>query len=139
MQNVLADTGVWYALFDRRDAYFEDAKEKADYLDLHQVVVPWPVLYETLGTRFVKNSLAVGAFERYLKKPHISFLDDGAYREQALRVSLDSSLRHSRPLSLVDCAIRLILEDVDVKIDYLATFNKADFADVCRKRRIEMI
>jgi len=139
MQNVLADTGIWYALFDSRDEHYEDAIGKADYLDLHQVVVPWPVLYETLGTRFVKNSLAFGAFERYLKKPHISFLDDGAYREQALRVSLDSSLRHSRPLSLVDCAIRLILEDVDVKIDYLATFNKRDFADVCRKRSIEII
>jgi len=32
-----------------------------------------------------------------------------------------------------------VLDDINVKVDYLATFNDADFVDVCQRRRIEII
>lgn len=139
MERVIADTGLWYALFDRRDPYYEKAGEKADLLSLFQIVLPWPTVYETLRTRLVRNSLALQQFERFLKSPNIVFLDDAAYRDAAFDLTLESSLRRHRPLSMVDCLIRLLIDDVNVRINYLATFNPADFVDVCRRNNVEML
>lgn len=139
MERALTDSGIWYALFDRRDPYFAQAQEKVEYLDLCHVVLPWPILYETLRTRFVRNVPALRRFEIYLKKPHITLLEDALYRDAALDLTMDSSINRSRPLSLVDCVLRLMLDDVNTKIDYLITFNPGDFADVCRSRGIELI
>ena len=139
MKHVLADTGVWLALFDGRDQYHNEAQVKAQGLERFRLVLPWPTLYETLRTRFVRDRRALSGFERYLKRPNVTYLDDQPYRDEAFRYSMESSLRLSRPLSMADCAIRLILDDVDTKIDYLITFNQRDFIDVCQRRRIELI
>lgn len=56
MQNVLTDAGIWYGLFDRKDQYSSQAQEKAEYLDLLHIVLPWPILYETLRTGLVRNA-----------------------------------------------------------------------------------
>lgn len=139
MERALTDAGIWYALFERRDQYFAQAQEKVQYLDLFYIVLPWPILYETLNTRFVRNVAALRRFESYLKKPHVILLEDALYRDAALDLTMDSSINRSRPLSLVDCVLRLMLDDVNTKIDYLMTFNPGDFADVCRSRGIELI
>ena len=139
MEYALADTGLWYAMFDRRDQYHALATEKAEALELFQIVLPWPTLYETLRTKFVRNSLALGQFERFLKKPNVTYLDDSVFREAAFEMALESSLRQGRPLSMIDCLIRLLLEDVNTRVDYLATLNARDFEDVCRKKGIEII
>ena len=139
MEYVLADTGLWYAMFDRRDQHHSDAMDKADALSMFQIVLPWPTLYETLRTKFVRNAVALGQFERFLKGPNVTYLDDVPFRQDAFDLSLDSSLRRGRPLSMVDCLIRLLLEDVNTRISYLATFNRQDFADACRRNRVEMI
>lgn len=77
-------------------------------------------------------------FETYLKRPHISFVEDAPYRDSALELCFSSALRgHS--FSMVDCLIRLILEDINVKVGYLATFNHVDFIDICQKRQIEIL
>jgi predicted nucleic acid-binding protein len=139
VENVLTDAGIWYALFDPRDQYYAQAQEKAQYLDLFHIVLPWPILYETLRTRLVRNVASLRSFEAYLSRPHITYLEDASYRNAALELSMDSSLNRARPLSLVDCVLRLMLEDVNMKIDYLITFNVGDFSDVCRTRGIEII
>ena len=41
--------------------------------------------------------------------------------------------------SFVDCIFREILKDRDNRIDYLATLNAKDFADVCSLRNTEII
>lgn len=139
MEYALVDTGVWYAMFDNRDQNYPKAKEKAELLDMVQIVLPWPVVYETLRTRFVRNITALQLFERFLKRRNIDYLDDSLYRDAAFDLSLESSLRNMRPLSMVDCLIRLVVEDVNTKIHYLATFNTADFSDVCMKNRVAII
>ena len=139
MEYALADTGVWYAMFDRRDPYAGQIQEKAEILDLCRVVLPWPTMYETLRTRFVRNRYALQQLENYLKRPHVEYIDDVPYREAALELAFSSSLLDRRPLSMVDCLIRLLLDDPAVKVDCLATFNQVDFADLCQKRRIELI
>ncbi|MBZ5618821.1 MAG: hypothetical protein LAQ69_08885 [Acidobacteriia bacterium] len=139
MAYVLVDTGLWYAMFDRRDQHHSDAKDKAEVLRMFQIVLPWPTLYEALRTKFVRNAVALDQFERFLKGPNITYLDDASFRHAAFDLSLDSSLRRGRPLSMVDCLIRLLLEDVNTRISYLATFNYQDFVDVCRRNRVQII
>jgi predicted nucleic acid-binding protein len=141
MDAVLVDTGVWIAISDARDRPHErdQVDRLATQIESMNSVILWPVTYETLKTRFVKNRLALRRFERILSSPRITVLDDVAYREVALAHAFDSSLRRDRPLSLVDCVIRLVLRDVNTRIACLATFNTADFHDVCALRRIQML
>jgi len=139
LEYALADTGLWYAMFDRHDPHHGEAKDKADVLDLFQIVLPWPTLYETLRTKFVRNSLALGQFERFLKSPNVTYLDDAAFRDAAFEMAFESSLRRGRPLSMVDCLIRLLLEDVNTRVSYLVTLNERDFADVCRRKGVGII
>ena len=87
----------------------------------------------------MKNSMALKRFETFLKSPAAIYLDDEPYRDAAFELSFESSLRRKRPLSMVDCVIRLMIDDVNVKLHYLATFNHQDFLDVCAARRIEII
>ena len=110
-----------------------------EYLEISYLVLPWPTLYETLRTRLSRNRKALQQFELYLKRPNITFLDDEPYREKAIDLCFSSSLHVNRPLSMVDCLIRLILEDINIKINYLATFNINDFIDICLKRRITIL
>jgi predicted nucleic acid-binding protein len=139
MQYVLADTGVWFAMFYRGDQHAEEIEEKSELFDRCRVVLPWPTLYEALRTKMMRNRYALQRFKSFLRQPHVQYLDDNSYREEALELAFESSLRQCRPLSMVDCLIRLVLADVNVKLDYLATFNNKDFADVCKTRGIELI
>lgn len=136
MQYALIDTGVWYAMFDPRDQHQAEVAEKQEFLELFTLVIPWPTMYETLRTRMVRNRQAMYQLEDYLKRPNLTFLDDSPYREKALELVFSSSLRKFRQLSMIDCLLRLILEDDNVMINYLATFNDEDFLDVCHARRI---
>lgn len=77
-------------------------------------------------------------FERKIKSPSVSLIDDSPYREAALDLAFSSS-RLGRPLSLVDCLMRLFMDDINVKVDRFATYNQADFFDVCAQRSIEII
>lgn len=141
MSTVLVDTCVWYTIFDarerpgERDAVFA----LADQIQTMTAVVPWPIAYETLCTRFVKNRLALEGFERLLKSPRVTILDDAPYRQAALEHSLNSSLRAGRPLSLTDCLLRVVIDDPDIRIRYLATYNVGDFHDVCSQRRVQVL
>jgi hypothetical protein len=47
--------------------------------------------------------------------------------------------KKAKYISLVDLIINRIIEDVNVKIDYIATFNKYDFFATCIKRNIEFL
>ena len=140
MASILVDTGVWIALCDFRDRMVDEDTINDIYarIKVHSIVVPWPVAYETLRTRFVRNRLALQRFEHEMKSPRVVLVDDAPYRDQAISLSIDSSLRRRRPLSMVDCLIRLLLDDLATKIRYLVTFNPGDFADICAGRRIEL-
>lgn len=141
MPIVLVDTGVWYAIFDTRDLVRtrDEVEQLAAQLQTMTVVVPWPTMYETLRTSFVRNRLALQLFERQLKGPNIVFVEDAPYRDAAFELALESSLNRGRPLSMVDCVIRLLLDDINTSVRYLATYNIGDFVDVCRDRHIEIL
>lgn len=140
MQTILVDTGVWYAIFDPRDRPKERDEMIAlgDILENERVVVPWPVTYETMCTRFTDNRIALEAFERLLKRPTIHIISDDKYRDEAVDECFESSLRQKRPLSLTDCLLRGVLRDPALRIKYFATFNERDFVDVCAPKGIEI-
>src|SRR5262245_11723655 len=140
MVSILVDTGVWLALCDPREQTVtrEVIDEIYERVRVHSIVVALPVAYETLRTRVRLKRHSMERFEREIRSPRVVLLDDASYREEALALSIQSSLRQGRPLSIVDCALRLLIDDVRTRIRYLVTFNHRDFADVCARHQIEL-
>lgn len=135
---LLPDTGFWIALFYPRDSHHENAQILADLLDLHNLVVPWPCLYETLDTRLVRRRESLAILAAYLTRSSTITLSDEPYRRDALHTVLRNETP-GRNISLVDEVIRLTLQDRNVKVDAIITFNPRDFHDVCLSRQIELI
>lgn len=70
--------------------------------------------------------------------PDTRLLDDSCYRQDAYRSALVMG-RRGRPLSLVDAVLRAVIDDTNVALDALLTFNPADFVDVCRHNSVEVL
>ena len=138
-RNLIVDSGYWFALFDARDSEHLNAEAKAHHIDSLRLVFPWPTLYETLRTRFVKNKFAMGRLERSLKLPHVQFVDDKPYREDAMEATFREARLGRRTISLCDMLLRLIIQDTSMRIHALLTFNVRDFADVCASRRVKIL
>ena len=138
-QVALVDTGYWYALLDERDQYHKDAVSNYDYLQRMHYLIPWPVMYETLCTRFTRQRLSVKKFENILKSPNATTLNDNNYREAALALTLDTTKPHPNTISAVDSVLRLILDDRAIRINFMFTFNHNDFKDICLRRNIKII
>jgi predicted nucleic acid-binding protein len=132
----LVDSGFWYAVFDERDQYHADAQDYMEIMLDFQFIVPWPVVYETLRTRYVRREAILKRFERVLRRPNAVLLDDSPYRAIALEATLSAV---GKRYSIVDNVLRLILEDVNLRVKILFSFNQADFRDICVRRQIEMI
>jgi len=136
-KNVLVDTGFWFAFYTPSDFHHANANVIANLLDNQRILVPWPTLYETINSVFVKRKDVIGNFNVLLKRPSVTLIDDANYKELALAESVAFAQR-DRYLSLVDSIIRQVIVDVSVKVDYLVTFNKKDFMDVCARRKLEI-
>jgi len=139
-KTALVDTGFWIAILDERDQHHSEALNKAETVfEFRYLIFPWPILYETLGTRLVRRPLAVRKFESFLKRPNTIYLDDTKYRLEALEATLSDRGQARQALSLVDNLLRRIILDTSVRVDYVLTFNTGDFIDVCRRRQVEML
>jgi hypothetical protein len=69
-------------------------------------------------------------------------VDDSPYRQAAIEECFSQVRvqgRGLRPLSLTDRVIRCILGETRIKVDVLITFNVADFADLCRGKRLRLV
>ena len=137
MNNVLVDTGFWFALYDEKDQYHNKALKVMDRLVNSRFLIPFPTLYETLNTSFAKNR-NLRAFHLHISLDTCVLVHDEKYKMSALDKTFESSLNR-RPLSLVDMIIRHMLDDVDLHIDGLISFNPGDFIDVCYRKGIELI
>ncbi len=135
---LLIDTGYFFALHTESDRYHTVADSKKDLVETAQVILPWPVLYETLNTKFVGTPGAIEWFDRLIKSPTTVLLDDTRYREMCYQTIVSSS-RQSRRLSLVDVILRSIIEDTNVRVAGILTFNHRDFVDVCQRHQVEMV
>ncbi len=137
--SILVDSGFFFALFDPRDPYHDSAVEKLDYLEVFSLAVPWPIIYETFNTRFSRRPNTVARFKRILAQPHTELLDDTNYRREALANAYRSAVSRIMAVSLVDAILFEILNDINVRIHGMLTFNHRDFAGVCRTNGVEII
>ena len=141
-KTVIVDTNFWFALFDKSDERHSDADRIMKEINKSKILIPWPTLYEILNTKFMdkSNLIALTNFEKIIKNQNIELLDDNKYRDIALFESFETSKNKKWDLSLVDTIIRHILVDLNLKKDYLLTFNEKDFIDILKKRKsIELI
>lgn len=135
MQNVLIDTGFWYALFDKQDQYHKKAKEILEVIALQNcLILPFPTLYETLNTSFIKNHKLY--FDIFIKTHQNIIIFDTKYTDKALEETLKIS---NYKYSLVDMVLRMMILDVNLSINGLVTFNEGDFTDVCQQRNIPIL
>ena len=138
MSGVLVDTGFFFALFNKRDRNHSTALKLQDLFETQHVILPWPVLYETVNTRLARNSANLERFSDFTQKPNIQLFDDSQYREKALKEVLNQQLP-SEQTSLVDAILCCIIEDPNVPITALLTFDQRDFFEICLKYSIDLV
>ncbi len=138
-KRIIIDTGFWHALFNPHDQYHDKAEELLTYLELGEVVIPYPTMYETINTDFAGRKNRAIALKEILSKSNVRYIYDDDYRDIAINMAFDSCLNKGWSLSLVDTIIRLMIDDVNIRINYLISFNVGDFADVCKKRNVEIL
>lgn len=136
---ILTDSCFWLGMVDPKDQHHDKSKAISELINDYKILFPWPCLYETVSTHLARSRERTLYFESILKKPDIEFIDDTKYKTSAMNLVFEFSRYNGFTYSLADGVIREILKDVDVKINYLVTFNAKDFHDVCAKRQIEII
>jgi predicted nucleic acid-binding protein len=137
-KKIIADSGFWIGYFHQRDQHHEDAITIAQDIFSHTIVCPFPSLYEFLNTRFTRNNNTIFNFEIILQKLNIEYIYDDNYRSNIIPDFISYN-KKSCQLSLVDLVINRIIEDPNIKIDCMVTFNKKDFYANCIKRNIELL
>lgn len=138
MQRILIDSGFFFALVEPRDPYHSEALDRQYWLDMFPAVLPWPILYETINTRLVRDPDKVAQFERLANAPETEFVDDSPYRDAAYE-DVIARAKAGHPLSLVDAILHSVITDPDIRVDAMLTFNLRDFSSVCSERRIEIL
>ena len=136
---LLVDSGFFFALFNPRDQHHGDACEKQEWLETLSVVVPWPILYETINTRFVRRPETIVRFESILRAHDTVLLDDSPYRLDAYEDVFAQAKAKRNAMSLVDAVLCAILADTNVRIDAMLTFNSIDFGNICSVQRVELL
>lgn len=138
-KNIILDSCYWFALYNEKDQYHREAATISKHLDYHTLLIPWPSLYETVNTKFVKNKWS-DYFKIFIEEKNtvIKLLHDDEYKSSAIN-SVFNQTKSSTKYSLVDLVIREMLLDVKLNIHAIVTFNSPDFEDICWEKNIEMI
>lgn len=139
--NICADSGFLIALYDNADQHHAEASGHFTTLfqsTANRLLVPWPILYETVSTRVARRRNALALLERHWKRlllrRQLELLSDLPFRDGIVEECF-AELGRNRPraLSAADRVVRRMLSDKQLRIDAFITFNVGDFADVCRK------
>lgn len=149
VKKICVDSGFLIAYYDPSDGAHVKAVECfKEYLEetKNTVILPWPIMFESLNTRFVSDKKRLESFQRHISyfrgNDRLAFINDDRYREHALDECFDETRRPNanyRKLSLVDRILRAILQDPKLRIDAFITNNPRDFHDVCTRAQKEMI
>lgn len=139
--NVIVDTGFWYSFLGTREQERHSVAENVFYRLVQQetnFLVPFPTLYEAINTKLLKDKYRDKA-DWFLKQlqsnPHFINIPDDEYKELAYNKTIEENYRG---FSLVDNVIRIMMEDKNLRISALLTFNVEDFIDVASKNGIEI-
>ena len=137
MKRIIVDTGVWYACFDKTDENHHCHKKILHVLNSSEIIIPFPTLYETINTRFAKNTYGqMSGLDGFIRNPQKTYIiADDKYKTEALRLVFQKVAK-GKGYSLVDMIIRLMIEDVSLGDISVMTFNVGDFYGI---RNIEII
>jgi predicted nucleic acid-binding protein len=149
MSDICVDAGFLIGLYDRSDQYHGKAQTYfSQYFETpnNRLLVPFPILYETVSTRFVKDRSAIALLERDWKRllvqRRLILLSDLPFRDVVINecfAELNKPPSRYRPLSAVDRVLRRVLSDVNIRVRAFVTFNPRDFADVCERFNRELL
>lgn len=136
---VVTDTGYWLGLIDETDEHHDKSIVINSLIKDYKIIFPFPCLYEILRTKFVRSKSKLSILERLMNESTVDFIDDTNYKNLALVKVYEQNKFHFNSHSLVDTIIREMIGDINLRMDYLVTFNSKDFADICAIRGIEII
>jgi len=149
MSDLCADASFLIGLYDERDDFHERAKTLfLSYFNQgnNRLIIPWPIVYEAVSTRMVKNKRAMLLLERdwtlLSLQSQLHLLSDLPFREGIVDECFSELKKppvHYRKLSAADRVIRRILSDANIQINAFLTFNPKDFADVCKSLRRQLL
>lgn len=133
---LLVDTGFFFALYNDRDSRHRAARMHQHWLEELPIVLPWPILYETVNTRLARRRHHVAQFDAVVSGTRTTLLDDTPYRAGCYRTV---SSQVSLGVSLVDAVLQSVIEDTNVDIGAMLTFNARDFAALCAENQVEIL
>lgn len=128
MKTLIIDTGFWIALFNPEK---EIEKQEIvsiifDNLNNYQILIPFPTLYELLNSKFSRKKDLIVRFQEELNKPNYIKIDDTEYKQKALsNFFYRKSNHYSEDISFVDEVIKEMIDDVNLKTDFIITFDRA--------------
>lgn len=138
--NILADTCFWISLCDPTEG---DHRETVSMMEkiiadrCHRVLVPHPVLYETLCSNMVKKPEQVKLLAQFFA--HVVNVSDADYIDEAYRLVEQQANMNNGTASMVDIVIMLMADDTKNNVKAILTKNGRDFAVFCQKKQISMI
>ena len=149
VNDICADASFLIGLYDERDHFHDRARDHfLRYFPKgnNRLIIPWPIVYEAVSTRMVKNKTGMLLLERdwalLSKQNQLYLLSDLSFRDGIVDECFDELRKppvHYRRLSAVDRVIRRILSDSNIQITAFLTFNPRDFVDVCKAFRRELL
>lgn len=126
MKTLIIDSCFWIALFNpEKEAQHQDiVKLVVDAIDNHKILIPYPTLYEFLNSKFSRKD-KVAQFYNQLSKPNFIKIDDSKYKKKALSNFFIKSTTIKEDVSFVDEVIKEMIDDNDLKTDFIITFDDA--------------
>ncbi len=129
MYYILLDACFWISYLEPQDNPKLSLEANRIFKDFENetLVIPFPTLYEFVNSKLSrsKNKDGRDLFERVLNTKKIEKIADEEYKEIALINFFKNSSFGISDISLVDEVIKLIIDDPNYKIDYIATFDEA--------------
>jgi len=149
MNGICVDASFLIGLYDETDDFHQKAK---DYFlqyfprGKNRLLVPWPIVYEAVSTRMVKNKKVLTRLESDWKLlsvwQQLHLLSDLPFRDGVVNECFEELKKppvHYRKLSAADRVVRRMLSDANIQISAFLTFNPKDFVDVCQALRRELL
>lgn len=122
---IIVDTCFWIALYNPEK--HADKNETVDIIseliENHEIVIPFPSLYEFLNSKFSRKNDALH-FQKLISRTNYIKLDDKAFKEKALDNFFEKAINEYNDVSLVDEIIKEIIDSSEFKIDYLISFDE---------------
>jgi predicted nucleic acid-binding protein len=145
MRGFLLDSSYLFALYREEGHRTRAASEsfrELFYRSGNVLLVLWPILYESFNTEFSSDRRQVlrlqSEWRRLLELKRLIYLDDAPYRETSrdqwwARIPTRSTKR-SRGLSLVDTVLMSVMDDRELGVEAVLTFDLRDFSGIlCEK------